>query len=98
MGRRQVHAEALIFARLTSRPAFCLLLSVVLREIEEEDALWQKKSRRRKESASTEDPLKRDTVPGLSEAVRGGRNEANGDPGNGTQSSRRRTGPSHGFY
>lgn len=77
--------------------SFYLPLGLVLRVIEEEDALWQKKSRKKKENTITENP-DRDVMPGSSDTVYTSGLGGDALPKNTGQRLRRSTDPSHGFY
>lgn len=72
-------------------------MRLVLREIEEEDALWQKKSRKKKENTVAEDP-ERDVMLDSSDTVYTSRLGGDALPKKTGQRLRRSTDPSHGFY
>lgn len=75
-----------------------LPMRLVLREIEDEDALWQTKSRRKKESRIAEDNSERDAIPEATDTAHISTSEGNAPPKDPGQRSRRSTGRTHGFY
>ena len=73
-------------------------MRLVLREIEDEDALWQTNSRRKKESRIAEDNSERDAIPEATDTAHISTSEGNAPPKDPGQRSRRSTGRTHGFY
>lgn len=87
-----------MFLTLKLHHTIYLPVRLVLLEIEEEDVLWQKKSRSKKKSSNAEVGSKRDALPGPSDTVHTSTIEGDAPPEDPGQRLRRSTSPSHAFY